>query len=331
MSVVANFLVVLLWLVACAQPSLCVFGFRRTVQSAYDFVLGEPCNEHWTTYNLTQLDKALDANLFGQHLVEKYLPKLIRSHRLAPSNKALAVALHGSTGTGKTYVTQLVAQHLLKLGEQSQYFHRFIANRHFPLSGKEHVQRYKHQLASWISGNSSRCGYSLFVFEEIEKFPEGLIDEVLPFLEPFAHIEGVDYRNTIFIFTTNLGAKEIAAQVHDHYQAGHQRHKLQASIFDRVLSKYSYNSDGGFKFSSLITKQVIDLHLPFLPLESKHIKECIKVEIRKMSNHCKFTDDLVSTIANQVVYYDFGKDADLNNLFARGGCKKIRSQVHIHC
>ena len=56
------------------------------------------------------------------------------------------------------------------------------------------------QLRDWIKGNTSICSRSLFIFDEMDKMPEGLLDVIKPFLDHHPEINGVDYRKTTFIF-----------------------------------------------------------------------------------------------------------------------------------
>lgn len=56
------------------------------------------------------------------------------------------------------------------------------------------------QLRDWISGNVSNCPHSIFIFDEMDKMPSGLIDAIKPFIDHYEDIAGVDYRRTVFIF-----------------------------------------------------------------------------------------------------------------------------------
>jgi hypothetical protein len=49
-------------------------------------------------------------------------------------------------------------------------------------------------LSDWIRGNVSLCERSLFVFDEVDKMPEGVLDAVKPFLDYHEQIDGVDFR-----------------------------------------------------------------------------------------------------------------------------------------
>ena len=44
------------------------------------------------------------------------------------------------------------------------------------------------------------CGQSLFVFDEIDKIPIGLMDTIKPYIDFNHEIDGIDYRRSVFIF-----------------------------------------------------------------------------------------------------------------------------------
>ena len=50
------------------------------------------------------------------------------------------------------------------------------------------------QLIDWIRGNVSVCDRSLFVFDEVDKIPQGILDAVKPFIDYHEDINGVDFR-----------------------------------------------------------------------------------------------------------------------------------------
>jgi hypothetical protein len=49
-------------------------------------------------------------------------------------------------------------------------------------------------LIDWIRGNVTQCNRSLFVFDEVDKIPQGVLDALKPFLDYHEEIDGVDYR-----------------------------------------------------------------------------------------------------------------------------------------
>ena len=51
-----------------------------------------------------------------------------------------------------------------------------------------------------ITRYTSECGRSLFIFDEIDKMPSGVLDSLKPYIDFYENIDGVDYRKNVFIF-----------------------------------------------------------------------------------------------------------------------------------
>ena len=312
------------WSAFDAAKDITVGGFKAAGSVAkkawcHNF---ECCTDRWTGHNLTGLEHALQKQVFGQHLVVNSLVRLLRAHKNNPSpSKALVLSLHGGAGTGKNFVSRILAQHLFRLGERSKYFRTFISTHHFPHEGD--VTRYKQQLRDWIRGNVSACGKSLFVFDEMDKLPKGLVDVLTPFVDHHLEVDGVDYRHSIFLFLSNVGGKQINEIAFRHWRNGGKRTEMTVRQFDPVLLVGAYNEDGGFWHSAMIEKNVIDFHLPFLPLERTHIKQCAAVELR-WRNVTHFTDDQLVIVANQMQYFP-----ETHQLYSKSGCKKVASKVDL--
>lgn len=67
-------------------------------------------------------------------------------------------------------------------------------------------------LIDWIRGNVSECAQNLFIFDEIDKIPEGVIDAIKPFIDYHESIHGIDFRRSIFIFLSNTGGRDITSK-----------------------------------------------------------------------------------------------------------------------
>lgn len=82
--------------------------------------------------------------------------------------------------------------------------------------------------------------------------------------------------------------------------------------------------EGGMYHSDLIYKHMFTAYVPFLPMERKHIKECIK-DLLVAKNYYKREDipeDKVSEIAKELNYYP----ADME-IFSVTGCKRVPEKV----
>lgn len=103
-----------------------------------------------TIIKIVGLEYLLTTKLYGQEIAHEIIIHALRGH-LGPygSSKALAMSFHGTPGTGKNYVVQMIASTFYKYGAQSQYFHFFNGRNDFPLRQK--TDEYK------VCSNSDLC------------------------------------------------------------------------------------------------------------------------------------------------------------------------------
>lgn len=79
------------------------------------------------------LQKDLDSKLFGQHLAKKVILNAVFGFISNPKpKKPLTLSLHGWTGTGKNFVSKIIAENIYEGGLNSDYVHLFVATLHFP-------------------------------------------------------------------------------------------------------------------------------------------------------------------------------------------------------
>lgn len=97
-------------------------------------------------------------------------------------------------------------------------------------------------------------------------------------------------------------------------------------LFDFSLFDPSYCPvffQGGFWHASLIDKHLVDVYVPFLPLEYKHV---IKCGLAEMAAKGIWPDlDVAEKMANDYIY--FPKDKDL---FSTQGCKLIAQRLNFY-
>lgn len=82
---------------------------------------------------LKKLEEKLALHLYGQPLAKSIISKALKSHLMDDKpDKALVLSLHGWTGNGKNYASQLIAKGLYKLGASSKFVHLIPAANLFP-------------------------------------------------------------------------------------------------------------------------------------------------------------------------------------------------------
>lgn len=88
------------------------------------------------------LKTQLDTKLFGQHLAKDVVLKAVMGFSNNPSpKKPLTLSLHGWAGTGKNFLSQILAERVHPAGLRSKFVHLFLATLHFP--HHEQVKLYK--------------------------------------------------------------------------------------------------------------------------------------------------------------------------------------------
>ncbi|KAJ8984743.1 hypothetical protein NQ317_005008 [Molorchus minor] len=271
----------------------------------------ECCNNDYIPGDINTLRQTLNERVYGQHLVQTVV-EAITAHwnpkYKAP--KALTLSFHGWPGSGKNYVSKFIAESLYKLGTKSRFVHHFIGRIHFPLIGE--TSKYKEELYSWLKSNVTYCPRQLFIFDEVDKMPPGVLDGIKPMIDYRDMVDGADYTKAIFIFLSNTGSYLINEYYEKMWNKGKNREELQLSDLKR-----------GFYRSDNIKSNLIDHYIPFLPMQEKHVIECIKDEFRQRD--VLFPNPI--HIRQVLDFIEWGPDS--SKLFSKTGCKRISSKVMI--
>ena len=85
---------------------------------------------------------------------------------------------------------------------------------------------------------------------------------------------------------------------------------------ETLLKTLAFNNRGGFRKSEMVSSSFIDFFIPFLPLERKHVKECIKVALQICGK--PVNNETLDEIANELHYFPKGIEA-----FSTSGCKLV--------
>ncbi|CAC5424343.1 TOR1 [Mytilus coruscus] len=128
--------------------------------------------------------------------------------------------------------------------------------------------------------------------------PQGLVDTISPYMDYNAYIDGVDYRKAIFVFLSKDGTQKLNRKTLDY--KGQDRMSLKLKDLEDLI-KTNANSKG-FSKSSLFSCHLITAHIPFLPLEKRHVKECIRDQL-KVKKYYDITDEIVENITKELYFY----------------------------
>ncbi|KAL7079747.1 hypothetical protein ACQ4LE_001157 [Meloidogyne hapla] len=281
----------------------------------------ECCKSPWINTDVAhRLEEDVEERLYGQHIAQKIVINAVRAHITKKKpNKALVLSFHGWTGSGKNYLTQMIANAVYKKGFKSQFVHLSVATLHFPYP--EEINNYKRQLRNWISGNLSECERSMFIFDEADKLPLQLLDAIVPFVEFYDNVNGIDARKSIFIFLSNGGSNLIAQRALEYYNKGQPREQISFRELEELMQLSAYNEgEGGLKMSRIISKHLIDYFVPFLPLERRHVIMCFKDYLH--SKNVIYTQEQLENLADSLQYFPKGTP-----IFSTSGCKQVERKA----
>ncbi|XP_058810804.1 torsin-1A-like [Phymastichus coffea] len=279
----------------------------------------ECCSDEYILHDMKLLKDEMKHSLYGQQIAQNIVLSAIQSHVNHPNpRKPLALSFHGLPGTGKTYVVSMIAKSLFKLGVKSKHYYFFNGRNDFPSDLKTDL--YQMILIDKIERALNSCEQSLFVFDEVDKMPSGVLDALVPFLDYTSYGDNKN-RKAIFIFLSNTGSTEIVDRMIKLWQEGKNRDDISIQDFEPLIEIGAFNEKGGFHKSGTIESKLIDHHVPFLPMEEKHVIMCIKDVFRHWGDHNP-NNNLIKEVLTHVTY-----GPPPYNIYSTGGCKRLDYKV----
>lgn len=281
----------------------------------------ECCDDRSIPGDTHALERELQSKLYGQHIVIQMVIPALKAHfsKRISSKKALVLSFHGTPGTGKNFVADLIAKSLYKKGLMSEYVHLFKGRADFPFQSKS--EEYSDQIKSIVENTIKKCPRSMFIFDEVDKMPHGIFEALTSLVDYHFTSNRPDFRQAIFIFISNTAGVDIALHLGD-LLSTMPREKTKLGDFEKILEKGAYNLEGGMKKTSLIEAHVIDHYIPFLPLEREHLVQCIKAEFGRWGT--KPSSEIIDNIIDETVIFE-----KKTGLFATSGCKKLDKKVAV--
>lgn len=235
------------------------------------------------TEKVLHMEELLTKDLIGQNESVKTICRAIRRSRANikdPNRPIGAFMFLGPTGVGKTLLARLIATHLfggenaLIQVDMSEYMEKFAVSR---MTGSP-PGYVGHEEGGQLTEQVRQRPYSVVLFDEIEKAHPDVMDLLLQILEDGRLTDSfgrkVDFRNTVIIMTSNLGADLIKKSTEVGFGAVDG-----AMDYDHIKGKIEGAVTKHFKpeFLNRLNDTLI-----FKPLDKEHLLEVIELEIGKL-------------------------------------------------
>jgi ATP-dependent Clp protease ATP-binding subunit ClpC len=194
------------------------------------------------TTRLLRMEDELHKRIIGQDDAVKAVSQAIRRTRAGlkdPKRPSGSFIFAGPSGVGKTELSKALAQFLfgdddaLVQIDMGEFHDRYTASRLFGAPPGYVGYEEGGQLTEKVR----RKPFSVVLFDEIEKAHQEIYNTLLQVLEDGRLTDGqgrtVDFKNTVLIFTSNLGTQDISKSVGLGFSSGTD----SASNYERMKSK----------------------------------------------------------------------------------------------
>lgn len=240
------------------------------------------------TQKVLKMEEILKESIIGQEDAVKTVCRAIRRSRADikdPNRPIGAFMFLGPTGVGKTLLARQLAINLFG-GEEaliqvdmSEYMEKFAVSR---MTGSP-PGYVGHEEGGQLTEQVRQRPYSVVLFDEVEKAHPDVMDLLLQILEEGRLTDSfgrkVDFRNTIIIMTSNLGADLIKKGTEIGFGA------IEGALdYARIKEKIEASVKKHFKPEFL--NRLNDLII-FHPLNKEHLMDVINLSLKTLYDRLK--------------------------------------------
>jgi ATP-dependent Clp protease ATP-binding subunit ClpC len=239
---------------------------------------------------LLKMEEDLHQRIIGQEEAITTLAKAVRRARAGlkdPRRPIGSFIFLGPTGVGKTLLARALAEfmfgsedHLIKI-DMSEFMERHSVAR---LVGAP-PGYVGYEEGGQLTEAVRRKSYSVILLDEIEKAHPEAFNMLLQIMEDgnLADAKGrkVDFRNTIIIMTSNVGAEQITRDTSFGFTYREEKDKQARKDYDQMREKVMNQLKQTFRPEFL---NRIDATIVFHSLTQEQIREIVDLELKRVKN-----------------------------------------------
>jgi ATP-dependent Clp protease ATP-binding subunit ClpC len=237
---------------------------------------------------LLKMEMAMHERIIGQEEAITTLAKAVRRARAGlkdPKRPIGSFIFLGPTGVGKTLVAKVLAEfmfgsedHLIKI-DMSEFMERHAVAR---LVGAP-PGYVGYEEGGQLTEAVRRKSYSVILLDEIEKAHPEAFNMLLQIMEDgnLSDAKGrkVDFRNTIIIMTSNIGADQISREMNLGFTMKESSDKAKEREYGQMSDKVLSQLKQMFRPEFL---NRIDATIVFHSLSKEQIREIVELELKRV-------------------------------------------------
>jgi len=237
---------------------------------------------------LLKMESAMHERIIGQEEAITTLAKAVRRARAGlkdPKRPIGSFIFLGPTGVGKTLVAKVLAEfmfgsedHLIKI-DMSEFMERHSVAR---LVGAP-PGYVGYEEGGQLTEAVRRKSYSVILLDEIEKAHPEAFNMLLQIMEDgnLSDAKGrkVDFRNTIIIMTSNVGADQISREMNLGFAMKESSDKVREREYGQMSDKVMGQLKQMFRPEFL---NRIDATIVFHSLSKEQIREIVELELKRV-------------------------------------------------
>ena len=244
------------------------------------------------TTRLLRMEDELHKRIIGQDEAVKAVSQAIRRTRAGlkdPKRPSGSFIFAGPSGVGKTELTKALAEFLfgdedaLIQVDMGEFHDRYTASRLFGAPPGYVGYEEGGQLTEKVR----RKPFSVVLFDEIEKAHPEIYNSLLQVLEDGRLTDGqgrtVDFKNTVIVFTSNLGTQDISKAVGLGFAQGND----ESSNYERMKTKVNDELKRHFRPEFL---NRIDDVVVFHQLTTEEIRAMVDLMLTRVEEQLKSKD-----------------------------------------
>jgi ATP-dependent Clp protease ATP-binding subunit ClpC len=237
---------------------------------------------------LLKMEEALHERIIGQEEAIEAMAKAVRRARAGlkdPRRPIGTFIFLGPTGVGKTLLAKALAEfmfgseeHLIKI-DMSEFMERHAVAR---LVGAP-PGYVGYEEGGQLTEAVRRKSYSVILLDEIEKAHPEAFNMLLQIMED-GHLSDakgrrVDFRNTIIIMTSNVGADQITRELRMGFEFNDEPDKAEKREYDKMRDKVMAQLKQTFRPEFL---NRIDASIVFHSLTAVQIRRIVELELKRV-------------------------------------------------